>query len=75
MSMESNGLSQKIFIYWEKTPVGWHISAYHDYQPLKSVNGRDPERRGPFIPTPDMIDIDGSVNFGKIKNAFPEPTE
>ena len=65
----------KILAYYEKFHAGWALVVYHDGPPVKSSQGPDPIRHGPYIVPEDMLDTDGSPNLGKIMKAFPEPPE
>lgn len=51
----------------------WILVCYHDSKPPKSANSSDKTRTEYFELTPDLIDIDGSPNFGKLAVAFPRP--
>ena len=63
----------KQYAYYEKSSTGWGLVVYHDNKPDKSVDSADPERVGPYEVPQEMIDMDGTPNFGLISKAFPAP--
>ena len=63
----------KQYAYYEKSSTGWGLVVYHDHLPGKSVDAADPERHGPYEVPQEMIDGDGTPNFGLIAKAFPAP--
>ena len=63
----------KMYAYYERSSTGWGLVVYHDSKPDKSVGSADPERVGPYEVPQEMIDMDGTPNFGLIAKAFPAP--
>ena len=63
----------KQYAYYEKSSTGWGLVVYHDHMPGKSGQGQDPKRHGPYEVPQEMIDSDGTPNFGLIAKAFPAP--
>lgn len=62
-----------IAVYEKDFACRWRLVVHHQGLPSKSVNGGSVDRYGEFKVPANMIDIDGTPNFGMIAKAFPAP--
>lgn len=61
------------FCYERAFHGGWMPICYHGGIPKRNSRDLEPDRSSIWTVPADMIDTDGSANFGKLMKAFPAP--